>query len=111
MALASARTRAGGDEAVVAEAASGAETRQGYYSLLRWRTDPVRDEARNVGVVLVEEKGAFSAFKPAPLSAISAKLHEQGLLDAALVALGQQVDEHRFTLERLHALHESFHQS
>jgi hypothetical protein len=94
---------------VVTEAAPHA--RQGYYSLLRWRTDPVRDEARNVAVVLVEEKGGFSAFKPAPLSTISSKLQEQGLLDAALVALGRQVEHKRFTLERLSALHESLHQS
>jgi hypothetical protein len=87
------------------------EPQQGYFSLLRWRTDPVRDEARNVAVVLVEERGGFCAFKPAPLSTISAKLHEQGLLDSAIVALGEQADSRELTLERLTAMHGALHNS
>lgn len=78
---------------------------RGFYSLLRWRTDAIRDEARNVAVIVVEERGAASGFKPAPVSAISSRLHEQGLLDAALQGLEHQVVHSRtFTLERLSAL-------
>jgi hypothetical protein len=84
---------------------------QGYFSLLRWSTDPLRDEARNVAVLLVGAKGGFSAFKPAALSSISPKLHEQGLLDAALVSLDEQVSSNKFTLERLEALHGSLQNS
>jgi hypothetical protein len=83
---------------------------QGYFSLLRWRHDATRDEARNVAVMLVEEKGGFSAFQAAALSRISPSLHEQGLLDAALNGLREQF-EAGFTLERLTALEQSLHRS
>jgi hypothetical protein len=63
----------------------------------------MRDEARNVAVIVVEEHGATSGFKPAPISAISSRLHEQGLLDAALQGLERQVAE-SFTVERLQAM-------
>lgn len=42
---------------------------QGYYSILRWRNDVMRDEARNVAVVLVDEEGQFGGFRHAPLRA------------------------------------------
>jgi len=83
------------------------QANRGYYSLLRWRTDAIRDEARNVGVIVVEERGAASGFKPAPISSISSRLREQGLLDAALQGLENQVVRSQsFTVERLSALHE-----
>jgi hypothetical protein len=56
-------------------------------------------------VVVVEERGAVSGFKPAPVSSISSRLHEQGLLDAALQGLeGQMTGSTAFTMERLTAL-------
>ncbi len=58
-----------------------------YYSILRWRGDATRDEARNVAVMLVEAEGLFGGLKAAPLSSISPRLREQGLLDAMLVNL------------------------
>jgi hypothetical protein len=59
----------------------------GYFSILRWRHDATRDEARNVAVILVEPEGQFGALKAAPISAISPKLREQGLLDAMVNGL------------------------
>lgn len=61
--------------------------REGYFSVLRWRNDATRDEARNVAVILVEEKGRFGGLRAAPLSRVSPRLHDQGLLDAMLVGL------------------------
>jgi hypothetical protein len=85
---------------------------QGWFSVLRWRSDAARDEARNVALLLVDEKGGFNAFKAAPLSQISNRLHDQGLLDAALVSLERQFDADRaFTLERLTSMHERLHNS
>lgn len=65
----------------------GSEVKRGYYSVLRWRTDATRDEARNVAVVLVEPRGRFGGIRYAPVSSISPVLHEQGLLDGLLVNL------------------------
>lgn len=63
----------------------------GYFSVLRWRRDATRDEARNVAVVLVEPEGQFGALKAAPLSGISPRLKEQGLLDAMIVGLTKRL--------------------
>jgi hypothetical protein len=41
---------------------------RGYYSILRWRLDATRDEARNVAVLLVDE-GAGSEESDTPQSA------------------------------------------
>jgi hypothetical protein len=85
---------------------------RGYYSLLRWRNDSARDEARNVGVIVVDEHGVVSGFRPAPISSISSRLHEQGILDAALQGLSDQVNGPApFTLERLTALQEQLRSS
>src|SRR5438128_197075 len=64
---------------------------QGYFSLVRWASDPTRAEARNVAVLLVDPSSGFAGVRSAPVSSISPRLHEQGLLDAVLVQL-----EHRF---------------
>lgn len=63
---------------------------QGFFSVLRWRNDPTRDEARNVAVVLVGEDGAFGGIRAAPLSSVSPRLHDQGILDAVIAGLEQQ---------------------
>lgn len=65
---------------------------RGYFSVLRYRPDATRDEARNVAVLLVSREGEFGGMKAGPVSAVSPRLHEQGLVDAVLVAL-----ESRFT--------------
>src|SRR4051794_2924188 len=84
---------------------------QGYFSLLRWRNDATRDEARNVAVMLVDPKGGFSAFRQAALSTISSNLRDQGLLDAVLSSLQDQFKTQTFTLERLEALQKTLNRS
>lgn len=63
----------------------------GYFSILRWRSDATRDEARNVAVILVEAEGQFGVVRAAPPSAISPRLQEQGLLDAMVVSLEKRL--------------------
>jgi hypothetical protein len=63
---------------------------QGFYSLLRWRVDPTRDEARNVAVMLVDAQGEFGAIRHAPISTISPRLRDQGILDELLLGLEQR---------------------
>jgi len=85
---------------------------QGYFSLLRWRADINRDESRNVAVVLVEKDGQFGGLKAAPLSTISPRLHEQGLLDTMLRALEKRFQEEvKPDLTVLTDMRESLHQS
>lgn len=64
---------------------------QGYFSLLRYRSDPTRDEARNIAVVLVDDQGRFSGLRAAPLSQVSPNLHEQGIVDGLLTSLARRV--------------------
>jgi len=66
---------------------------QGFFSVLRWRLDPTRDEATNVAVVLVDREGMFGGVRAAPLSSVSPRLHEQGILDAAIAGLERQFSE------------------
>jgi hypothetical protein len=58
-----------------------------YFSVLRWRSDPTRDEARNVAVVLVEQDGTSGGIRAAPISTISPTLGEQGLLDEVVASI------------------------
>jgi hypothetical protein len=65
-----------------------------------------------VGVLVIDEHGVVSGFQPAPISSISPRLHEQGILDAALQGLSDQVNGPTpFTLERLTALQEQLRNS
>ena len=66
---------------------------QGYYSVVRWRPDVTRDEARNIAVVLVDPEGQFSGVRTAPPSALSRDLHLQGFLDGILQGLKAQFQE------------------
>ena len=59
----------------------------GYFSILRWRSDPTRDEARNVAVILVDSEGREGGIRHASVSSISPQLRQQGLLDSILVGL------------------------
>ena len=63
---------------------------QGYYSVLRWRNDVTRDEAKNVAVLLVDPRGEFGAMRAAPVSSVSPRLHEQGMVDSILLRLEEQ---------------------
>ena len=67
--------------------------RKGYFSLLRWRSDTTRDEARNVAIILVDEVGKLGGVRRAPLSGISPRLREQGILDSILVSIEDRFRE------------------
>ncbi len=64
----------------------------GHYSVLRWRNDATRDEARNVAVIVVSGDGRRAALRAAPISSISPRLHDQGILDALIAALERQFE-------------------
>lgn len=79
-----------------------------YYSLLRWRADPARDEARNIAVILCGD-GSVGAFRAAPISSISKSLKDQGLLDRLLHQFEQRfTGPDKLTVEQLRELQSSF---
>lgn len=86
--------------------------RRGYSSLLRWRADPLRDEAKNVAVILVDAEGEFGKIKWVPIYKISSKLHDQGILDSIVEGLRQKVDApNRMTLSELQSIQQSLNDS
>lgn len=88
------------------------EPEQGFFSVLRWRRDVTRDEARNVAVVLVDHDGSSGGIRSAPISSISPQLREQGLLDAMLAGIERQFeDDRKPDLKMLERMHESMHRS
>src|SRR6266571_1512542 len=54
-----------------------------FYSLIRYIPDPARNEPRNAAVVL-SDAGDFVGMRFAPISRLSPKLAEQGILDGIL---------------------------
>lgn len=85
---------------------------KGYFSILRWRPDATRDEAKNVAVILVDKEGQFGGVKSAPLSTVSPRLREQGILDSLLVGLGQRFSgEAKPDLTVLTQMHSSLERS
>ena len=87
-------------------------TQTGYFSIVRWRRDVARDEAKNVAVILVEPEGQFGGVRSAPLSAINQTLRKQGILDAVLTGLRQKfASEVKPTLADIRKLHETFNRS
>lgn len=83
----------------------------GHFSILRWTSDATRDEARNVAVVLVSDDEASSTIRSAPLSTISPRLRDQGILDKWLLGLEQQCISGEFGLKALEGLQASMHHS
>lgn len=73
----------------------GVMTRRGFYSLIRYRSDAVRDEHRNIAIAFVDETGDFAAIKSAPISSLSPQLRSQGLVDAMLVGLARDLGAHK----------------
>jgi hypothetical protein len=65
---------------------------QGYFSLLRWRPSVTRDEARNVAVILVSEDASFGGIDSLPISSVSARLAEQGIVDSLVYELRGRFD-------------------
>lgn len=87
-------------------------TETGYYSLLRYRRDASRDEARNLAVLLVDADGRFGGIRSAPLGTVSKRLKDQGLISAILNNLEQQFkSEVKPALRDLQRLHESLQNS
>ncbi|MCH8877577.1 MAG: DUF3037 domain-containing protein [Chloroflexi bacterium] len=66
--------------------------RQGYFSILRWRRNPTRDEAKNIGVVLVDPEGGFAGIRKVPQSALPKNLREQGMLGDLLEGFEQRFE-------------------
>lgn len=86
--------------------------RPGYFSILRWGLDPTRDEAKNVAVVLVDQEGTIGGFRAAPVSSISRRLHEQGIVDTILQNVNKQFESaHRPSLGMLIELQRSMKHS
>lgn len=87
-------------------------TTQGYFSILRWRMDPTRDEGKNVAVILVDPDGRIGGVRAAPISSISRQLHEQGLLDAVVANLEAQFEgSAKLTLQKLEAMRNDLQRS
>jgi hypothetical protein len=87
-------------------------TERGFYSVVRWRSDATRDEARNVAVVLVDAEGQFGGIRIAPPSALSNDARQQGFLDTILHGLELQFEgDKRPDLERLRQMSEALSQS
>lgn len=81
---------------------------RGYFSVLRWVKDPIRDEAKNLAVVLVEPEGRFGGIKAAPLASVAPRLGSKGLVDAIIGSIEQRFTEpQKPTLGDLRELHES----
>lgn len=66
--------------------------RRGYFSILKWRDNPTRDEARNIAVLLVDPEGEFAGIRRAPPSALSTRLAQQGLIDDVLEGLKERFE-------------------
>jgi hypothetical protein len=79
---------------------------QGFFSLLRWRPDVTRDEAKNVAVLLVAPGEGIATVRAVPISGISSRLKEQGLVDSILVQLAARLEQEPkpdfATLQELH---------
>lgn len=85
---------------------------QGFFSLLRWRVDPSRDEARNVAILLVVPDAHAGLVRSAPLNSISPRLHDQGIVDDLLAGLEQMfADPAAASLDVLSDLHQRFQRS
>ena len=85
---------------------------RGYFSVIRWCPDAVRDEARNIAVVLVDAEGQFGGIRTAPPGPLSQDLRQQGLLDAVLHGLQVQLESQaKPDLEFLRKLSTSLGQS
>jgi hypothetical protein len=89
-----------------------AVAQQGFFSLLRWRADPTRDEARNVAILLVVPEAHIGLVRAAPLTNVSPRLHEQGIVDELLAGLEQTFSAAGTpTVDLLVDLHEAFQRS
>ena len=65
--------------------------RLGYYSLVRFSSDLVRGEPRNIAVILVDSDAPEGAVRAAPLSRVAPRVRDAGVLDAVLRSLAARV--------------------
>jgi hypothetical protein len=85
---------------------------RGYYSLVRYRSDPTRGEGRNIAVVLVDAEGQFGGVKMARASTLSQNEHQRGFLDTMLRGLQAQFNvSPKPDLSRLKELSDQFDRS
>lgn len=62
----------------------------GYSSVIRWADNPVRDEWRNLGIILVAEDGAFAEIRTLPANRLPGHLRKSGILAAVLAGFRRQ---------------------
>lgn len=86
------------------------ELARGYFALLRWRVDATRDEARNIAVLLADERGRFGGMRHSPVSSISPRLRDQGIVDDFLLGIEERYEQ-GLRLRDLKELHRSLQRS
>jgi len=64
---------------------------EGFYSVVRYSPNPARDEVKAVALMLVDEQRDLAQLRVAPLSQITPRLTEHGLLDEMLVRLATRM--------------------
>jgi len=85
---------------------------RGYYSLVRYRSDPARGEGRNIAVVLVDAEGQFGGVRMASATALSQNAHQRGFLDTMLRGFKAQFEgSSKPDLSRLKELSDQFDRS
>lgn len=67
--------------------------RRGYFSVLKWRSNPTRDEAKNIGVILVDPEGEYGGILTAPPSFLSKRLRDQGIIDSLLEGFRERFNQ------------------
>ena len=80
------------------------EPERAYYSVLRWRPEPARDEPKNIGVLVSGIEGDFFELRSVNLGRVSTKIAEQGLLDRMVEGLRERFTATRPTLGELREL-------
>lgn len=83
-------------------------TQEGFFSVLRYRSSPSRDETRNIAVMLVDALGNYAEVKAASVGSVSRRLRTQGIMDALLVGISRDLRDHPAVgLRRLEELSET----
>ncbi len=90
---------------------SASVTVRGFYSLIRYRPDPVREEFKNVGILLLGEDGSYRGLRTLRPGTISRTVEEQGLLAAVVAAVEHRLGQTRDGLADLRQLAESYSHS
>lgn len=66
---------------------------EGFFSVVQYSSSPVRGEAKNVALMLIDEQRNIARMRIAPLSLVAPRLTEHGLLDALLVRLATRLKD------------------